>query len=144
MLAESGTEIRTGIDPELAARARELQEQINDKTTVQMGEVLTLLVTPTPLTGLPKSSTAGASEPEPIKLMASQVGDWEKKWSVKTERLELEGGAGTSYTHAEQTAGKSREGRLTADDPPPQTVFRVAATGNQPLLIKLGLRIGKK
>jgi CHAT domain-containing protein/Flp pilus assembly protein TadD len=36
MLAESGSEIRTGIDPELAARARELQEEINDKTTEQI------------------------------------------------------------------------------------------------------------
>jgi hypothetical protein len=110
----------------------------------QTGELLTLLVSPTPLAGLPKAAKAGASEPEPIKLMASQVGDWEKKWSVKSERLELEGGAGSAYTRAEQTAGKSREGRLTADDPPPQTVFRVAANGNQPLLVKLGLRIGKK
>jgi hypothetical protein len=110
----------------------------------QTGEVLTLLVSPTLLTGLPKAAKAGTSEPEPIKLMASQVSDWEKKWSVKTERLELEGGAGTAYTRAEQNAGKSREERLTAEDPPPQTVFRVAANGNQPLLVKLGLRIGKK
>lgn len=108
----------------------------------QTGEILTLLVVPTPLTGLPKQA-AGAAEPEPIKLSAGQVAEWERKWGVKVERLELEGGAGRTYTKAEQAAGRRREARLTSDDPTPQTVFRLATSGDGPLLVKLGLRIGK-
>lgn len=124
---EAYFEVRASSDPGKAA---------------QTGEILTILVVPTPLAGLPKQA-AGTTEPEPIKLSAEQVAEWERKWGVKVERLELEGGAGRAYTKAEQAAGRKREARLTADDPTPQSVFRLATSGEGPLLVRLGLRIGK-
>jgi hypothetical protein len=111
--------------------------------STQIGEILTVLVTPTPLTGIP-SPTPGTKELQPIQLSQLQVADWEKKWSVKAERLELEGGAGVAYTRAEQAAGSSSKNRLTPEDNPPQTVFRLATSPEKPFLVKLPLKITKK
>lgn len=108
----------------------------------QVAEILTLIVVPKPLMDLP-GQTPGTTEPEPIKLPAAMVSEWERKWAVQIERLELEGGAGRAYTKAEQAAGKRRNARLTADDPAPQSVFRLATSGDGPMLVRLGLKISK-
>lgn len=111
--------------------------------STQISEILTVLVTPTPLTGIP-SPPPGTRELQPIQLSQRQVADWERQWSVKAERLELEGGAGMAYTRAEQAAGSSSKNRLTPEDNPPQTVFRVATSPEKPFLVKLPLKIGRK
>lgn len=111
--------------------------------STQVSELLTVLVTPTPLTGIP-SPPPGTKELQPIQLSQRQVADWEKQWSVKAERLELEGGAGMAYTRAEQAAGSNSKNRLSPEDNPPQTVFRVATSPEKPFLVKLPLKITKK
>ncbi len=108
----------------------------------QISEILTVLVTPTPLQGIP--SQGSSTEPQPIALTQKQVAEWERLWSVKTERLELEGGAGMGYTRAEQAAGSSKKTRLTPEDAPPQTVFRLATSPDKPYLVKLPLKIVRK
>lgn len=110
--------------------------------SAQVSEMLTVLVTPTPLTGIP-SPPPGTKELQPIQLSQRQVTEWERLWSVRTERLELEGGAGTAYTRAEQAAGGSSKNRLTPEDNPPQTVFRLATSPDKPFLVKLPLKITK-
>ncbi|HZS07393.1 MAG TPA: hypothetical protein VFD58_21335 [Blastocatellia bacterium] len=110
---------------------------------VQVSERLTVLVTPEPLKELPKPTVNAQGEPQPLRLPASKVDEWEKKWGAQTEQLEMENGAGTAWTRAEQAAGASAERQLTSDDPLPQTIIRIAARPGSPLLVRLPLRIAK-
>jgi hypothetical protein len=104
----------------------------------QIAEVLTMIVSSTPLKDLPKGSADGSPIPLPVAL----VEKWEKEWSAQVERLEMEGGVGAAYTTAEQAAGASPTKRLTQEDPLPQTIFRVAVKPGKPLMVKLPLKIG--
>jgi hypothetical protein len=106
----------------------------------QVAEVLTVLVTPTPLKELPKRASGDDS---PLQLSRAMVERWEKEWGAQVEQLELEDGAGKAYTRSEQSAGGDPEKRMTQDDPLPQTILRVALKPGMPLMVKLPLRIGK-
>lgn len=104
----------------------------------QVAELLTFLITPTLLIGLPRAT----GDDMPMQLSLALVEDWEKQWSAQVEQLELEHGAGQTYTRAEQRAGNARQ-RLTQADPLPQTVFRVNAKPGSPFVVKMPLKIGK-
>lgn len=88
----------------------------------QAGEILTIIVTTTPLR-LPISN-------KPLPISDTELMEWEEMWGGATERFELENGAGQVRTKQEQQAA-SRKGtrQLTRDDPPPQTIY-VLATNN--------------
>lgn len=101
----------------------------------QTGEVLTVIVTARPLEGI----TIG---PKALTLTAEQVGQWEQQWGARTETFDLAGGAGKTWTKAEQEAGASGTRQLTQEDPEPQTIYRVAVKPGAPLLVKVGLRYG--
>ena len=104
----------------------------------QLEEELVVLLTTKPLPGL----TPG---PRALVLKEEQVAGWEKQWGAgKTEVFELAGGAGRSWTKAEQAAAADRERVLTQEDPPPQTVYRVAVDPDQPFLVKVRLRYQTK
>ncbi len=102
----------------------------------QTGELLTVIVTPQPIEGI----TIGA---KPLLLSNEQIAQWEKQWGALTERFELTGGAGRTWTKAEQEAGANATRQLTQDDPGPQTIYRVAVKPGSPLLIKVGLRYSR-
>jgi hypothetical protein len=68
------------------------------------------------------------------------VQQWEQQWGANTETLDLAGGAGKTWTKAEQEASASGLRYLTQDDPIPQTIYRVAVKPGAPLLVKVGLR----
>lgn len=121
----------------------EVQPLKTDNPKVQVAEVLTVLVSPTPLTGLPKAVRDDQGNYSPVQLANVDVEKWEKLWGTQVEQLELEGGAGQAYTRSEQVAGANKKGRLTQADPLPQTLFRVAAKPGKPLLVKLPLKISK-
>jgi hypothetical protein len=106
----------------------------------QTAEVLTVIVTPTPLKDLPKRA---ASDDSLLPLPKATVEIWEKEWGAQVERLELEDGMGRAYTPAEHAAGSKSTNRLTQNDPLPQTIFRVALKPGKPLLVKLPLGIGR-
>jgi hypothetical protein len=99
----------------------------------QTGEILTVVVTPQPLEGI----TIGS---QPIVLAKEEVTKWEKTWAAPSERFELAGGAGKTWTAAEQAAGADGTRLLTQEDPGPQTIYRVAVKPNSPILVKVGLR----
>jgi hypothetical protein len=99
----------------------------------QTGELLTVIVTPQPIEGI----TIGA---KPLPLSKEQVTQWEKQWGALTEKFEMAGGAGKTWTKSEQEAGADATRQLTQDDPGPQTIYRVAARPGSPLLVKVGLR----
>ncbi len=99
----------------------------------QTGELLTVIVTPQPMEGI----TIGD---KPLLLLNRQVAQWEEQWGAATEKFELAGGEGKSWTKAEQEAGANGTRQLTQDDPGPQTIYRVAVKPGSPLLVKVGLR----
>ncbi len=102
----------------------------------QTGEMLIVIVTPQPIEGI----TIGA---KPLPLSNQQVAQWEKQWGALTERFEMAGGAGKTWTKAEQEAGANATRQLTQDDPGPQTIYRVVVKPGSPLLVKVGLRYSK-
>jgi hypothetical protein len=100
----------------------------------QAEEELTVLIVPAPLEGV----AIGA---KPLGLSIEQAGQWEKQWGAgKTEVFELSGGVGKTWTRAEQQAAADHSRVLTQEDPPPQTVYRVAADPGKPFLVKVRLR----
>jgi hypothetical protein len=100
----------------------------------QVEEELLVLLAPEPIAGL-------SLGPKALALTNEQAGQWEKQWGAgKTDLFELSGGAGKTWTHAEQQAGADGTRLLTQEDPPPQTVYRVAAGPGQPFLVKVRLR----
>ena len=103
--------------------------------TSQTGEMLTVIVTPKPLEGV----TIG---PQALKLTNEQIQQWEQQWGARTEMFDLAGGAGKTWTKAEQEAGANGTRQLTQEDPEPQTIYRVAVKPGTPLLVKVGLRYG--
>jgi hypothetical protein len=100
----------------------------------QVEEELTVLLTPEPLEGIEIG-------PNALALSNAQVADWDKQWgSAKPEIFELSGGAGKAWTRAEQNAAADGTRLLTQDDPPPQTVYRVAVKPGAPLAVQVSLR----
>jgi hypothetical protein len=99
----------------------------------QTEEELTVLLAPHPLEGIRIGRT-------PLALSPEQMAKWESQWGRKAEAFELAGGAGRRWTGAEQRAAAESERLLTQADPPPQTVYRVEAASDIPVLVKVRLR----
>jgi hypothetical protein len=108
--------------------------RLNDVS--QTGEVLTVIVAPQPLEGI-------SIGPQALALTDEQLRQWEQQWGARSETFDLAGGAGKTWTKAEQEAGASSTRYLTQEDPEPQTIYRVAVKPGAPLLVKIGLRYGK-
>lgn len=80
-----------------------------------VAEVLSVLVTPTPLEGVQISDKAQ-------KLSDEQVAGWEKAWSTSVGHLEMEN-VGQAWTREEKDAGATNTRALTATAPAPQMLF---------------------
>ena len=105
-------------------------------TPNQVGEVLTVIITTSPL-NLPISN-------EPIRISAADLEKWVNLWGGPSERFEMEGGAGEVWTKQEQQASARKGTRqLTREDPAPQTIYRIFASDNKALLVNVRLRYGK-
>jgi hypothetical protein len=100
-------------------------------------EVVTIIVAPEPLDDV----TIGD---KPAALSTEQVAKWEAQWAAAVERVEMEGGAGTTYTEEEKQAGSDPNRPLTQDDPLPQTIYRVQAKPGDPILVSVPLPIRAK
>jgi hypothetical protein len=100
-----------------------------------VAEVLTVLVTPSPLEGI----KAGA---QPLKLSAEQVAGWEKRWGAEVTRLDATEKAWKPYTAAEKAAGAGEQ-VLTQGDPAPQTLYLVKSGADEAVLINVPLRLRK-
>jgi len=98
-----------------------------------VGELVTILVSSQPLVAADQLSTKA------IKLPRQQVESWEKQWGAKVSRFELDGGAGQAMTEKEQAAGTNNAQVMTQDDPPPQTVYRLAVKPTDPIILSVPL-----
>jgi hypothetical protein len=81
---------------------------------------------------------------KPLPLSSQQLAQWENQWGALTEKFEMAGGAGKSWTKAEQEAGARARRQLTQDDPGPQTIYQIAVKPGKPLLVKVGLRYSQE
>jgi hypothetical protein len=79
----------------------------------QVAEMVSVLVSPTPLDGVQISDKAQ-------KLTNEQVAKWEKSWSDSVGRLDMDT-VGQAWTREEKDAAGTRA--LTASAPPPQMLF---------------------
>lgn len=96
------------------------------------GEILTIIVTSSPL-NLPISD-------KPIQISNTDLANWENNWGGQTERYEMEGGAGQTWTtHEQQAAGHTNARQLTREDPAPQTIYRISVRDNRALLVNVRL-----
>lgn len=104
----------------------------NSQGSYQVGEVLTIIVSTSPLDL--------AAEDQPSLVSVAGLAKMEKQWGSETERFEMEGGSGQSWTKAEKEASSATGSRqLTRDQPPPQTIYRIAATNKTVFLINVRL-----
>ena len=102
----------------------------------QVGEILTVIITSSPL-DLPITD-------KPFQISNVQMSKWEKLWGGPSERFELEGGAGETWTQQEQQASARKGTRqLTRDDPAPQSIYRVSGTDTKAVLVHVRLRYTK-
>lgn len=98
-----------------------------------VAEVLSVLVTPTPLEGMQITEKAQ-------KLTDAQVAGWEKAWNTSVGRLEMST-VGQAWTMEEKNAGTRA---LTASAPAPHLLFyRPGAKPTEPIFVKLKLQYRK-
>lgn len=103
----------------------------------QVSEVISLLVTPTPLDGLRIGATAQ-------KLSVQQVAAWEESYGGTVGRLEMQNGAGKTWTRQEREAGADVTRSLSQDEPAPQTLYyKPDAKPGQPVMVNVALRYGR-
>ncbi len=101
-----------------------------------VGETLVVLISPRPIPEL--TQTSG----QPRMIDENLIGEWEGRYGVQIEHLELEGGAGSAITAAETRSGANRL-PLQARDPGPQSIFRFRSSPGEPVLLKLPLRLAR-
>lgn len=98
-----------------------------------VAEVVSVLVTPTPLEGLQITDKAQ-------KLSDAQVANWEKTWGSSVGRLEMSA-VGQAWTKEEKD---SNTRALTATAPAPQLLFyRPMVRPMEPIFVKLKLQYRK-
>jgi hypothetical protein len=102
----------------------------------QVAEVMSVLISPTPLEGFEITDKAQ-------KLSEAQVSKWEKSWGARVGLLELEAGAGKTWSREEKEAGSGVAKVLKTDAPAPQAIYYQPNTkSNDPILVKVRLRYG--
>ena len=105
----------------------------NPSRSDQVGELLTVIVTTSPL-DLPITN-------KPMQISVSKIAKLEKLWASEAERFEMVGGAGQTWTDKEKQAAASKGARqLTQDGPAPQTIYRVSTVNNSAFLVNVHLR----
>lgn len=102
-----------------------------------VGEVVSVLVTPTPIQTLTITDKAQKVSPETLAL-------WEKSWGAKAGRLEMANGDGKPWTRQEKEAGADGTRSLNEDEPAPQTIYyRPGASSTAPVLVKVELQYAR-
>ena len=106
----------------------------SDSTKNHVGELVTIIVAAQPL--VPSDQLASKA----IRLRRQQVESWEKQWGAIAARFDMDGGLGQAMTEKEQAVGSDKFQELTQDDPPPQTVYRLAIKPENPILLNVQLK----
>ena len=102
-------------------------------TPQHAGEVLTVILAPEPFPEVPVPRTYA-------KLPEDLVASWESKWTRAVETFHWDGSEGKQWTVAEQRAATGAR-LLVQDEPFPQTLYRIQARPDEPLLVNIPLKI---
>jgi len=100
----------------------------------EVSEELILLITQEPIEEFDP-------EVDRMSLDQEKVEHLKQRYGAPVERSEMKGGAGLAITKSEDSARKNPLQLLAADDPYPQTIYRVAAKPGDPLLVVLELKV---
>lgn len=101
----------------------------------QVAEELIVLVTEAPLPNV----TIG---PKPVPISAETLASWEKAASSQQVSIaHAPPTAVTGYIQAEREAAGESERLLTHQDPLPQTIYRVVARPDEPVMVRLLLEL---
>lgn len=105
--------------------------------TDHSAEVLSFIVTKTPLDGVQLTDRAQT-------LSREQVAAWESSWGGSPGRLELTGGAGQAWTKTEREASAISARLLSRDAPVPQTIYyNPAIKSDAPFLVTIRLNYAR-
>ena len=100
----------------------------------QVGENVTVLVTPTPIDSLTITDKAQ-------KLSAETLVSWEKSWGTQSGRLEMVNGEGKSWTKQEKEAGADGTRSMKQAEPAPQTLYYLpGVSSTKPVMISVQLQ----
>jgi hypothetical protein len=103
----------------------------------QVGEIVSVLLTPTPIQALTITDKAQ-------RLSSETLSSWEKSWGARTGRLEMVNGAGQPWTKQEREAGADSTRSLKDDEPAPQTIYyRPGTDSKTPVLVKMQLQYAR-
>jgi hypothetical protein len=103
----------------------------------QVGENVTVLVSPTPIEGLTITDKAQ-------RLSLDTLAAWEKSWGAQAGRLEMANGEGKSWTKQEKEAGADGTRSMKQIEPAPQTLYyRPGVASKDPVLIKVQLQYAR-
>jgi hypothetical protein len=122
--------------------ARHFRVKSKQAEKTQVAEVLTFIISPTPLIKL------SDLQMQAIDIPLSQFEDWVDKWEPDdTTLMEEIDGAGKTITLVEQSAGQEsakdlteESNRLSPDDPTPQTIFRSRIKSGNPYLVNVSIK----
>lgn len=139
------TRLRGGDNSVRAGRVIEIPAQddsppyytLKRRRADQVGENVTVLVSPTPIPALTIND-------KQQRLSAETLLAWEKSWGGQAGRLELTDGVGKPWTKQEQEAGADGTRSMKQAEPAPQTLYyRPGATATDPVLIRLQLQYAR-
>jgi hypothetical protein len=100
----------------------------------QVAEVLSVVVSPTPLEGLEITDKIQ-------KLSEARVSQWEKSWGSRVGLLELEKGVGQAWSKEEKEVGADVSKSLKSNAPAPQVIYYQPNTSErQPIFVNVRLR----
>jgi hypothetical protein len=103
----------------------------------QVGESVTVLVSPTPI---PELTITDKQQ----RLSAETFASWEKSWGAQAGRLEMANGAGKPWTRPEKEAGADSARSMKEAEPAPQTLYyRPGARPADPVLINVHLQYAR-
>ncbi len=109
---------------------------INSKNPLYAGELLNVIISEKAISGI-------ATPPRAVALESRQIGEWVDEWGLEAEVFEQDGGKGAAWSSAEKDAGQVGGRSLTQEDPTPQTVYKVRAVKNLPILVNLPLTVNR-
>jgi hypothetical protein len=122
-------------DPHDKPSYLELHRGASKQGAKEDAEELMILVTPDRLDAIENQS-------DRVRLSSQMVDLLKQRYGAPVERSQMKGAGGAAITKAEDMAAKDPMKLLAADDPYPETIYRVAVGPSDPMLISVQLRVG--
>ncbi|MGI8638713.1 MAG: DUF4384 domain-containing protein [Pyrinomonadaceae bacterium] len=97
------------------------------------GEELVAIISPVKIPGIEPGLRAQTVTREKVRK-------WLEEWGANVDIYDAADGEGIAYTATEAEASTTKSRALTQEEPLPQTIYRVQARANQPLLVSFQMQ----